>query len=127
MFVVINNSKACIIFLINPDMLKVDLDRGKVTVVPSSPGQRDLLLLRVPAGGHHLPELQQQLPVAPGNAVRYGGSGGAIPVPHLERRRPAALHPAGPGAPETGAADQQQPAPSHPPHVSPAEIRGVHW
>lgn len=89
-------------------------------------GQRDLRMLAAPAGVLHLPELQQQLPVASG-----GGGGGrrgvcrALPVPDVEPRRASAVSAAHTGAPETGASDQQQPASPDPPELGATEIRGL--
>lgn len=89
-------------------------------------GQRDLLVLAAPAGVLHLPELQQQLPVAAVGG-RHGRRGvlRSLPVPDVERRRDSAVAAAEPGAPETGAADQQQPAVPDPPELRATEIRGL--
>lgn len=81
-------------------------------------------MLAAPAGVLHLPELQQQLPVASGG----GGHRGVcrtLPVPDVEPRRASAVSSAEPGAPETGAADQQQPAVPDPPELRATEIRGL--
>lgn len=88
-------------------------------------GQRDLLLLAAPAGVLHLPELQQQLPVASGGAGGHRGVRRTLPVPDVEPRRASAVCAAEPGAPETGAAAQQQPAAPDPPELRATEIRGL--
>lgn len=97
--------------------------------VSRPPGQRDVLMLAVPAGGLHLPELQQQLPVAAGGcAVRHHeGVLRSFSVQDVEPRRAAALCTAEAGAPETGAADQQQPAPPDPPQLGTTKIGGLCW
>lgn len=91
------------------------------------PGQRDLHVLPAPAGGLHLSELQQQLPVASVSGACHRGVLCTLPVQDVEPRRAAAVCAAEPRAPETGAADQQQPAVPDPPQLSAAEIRGLCW
>lgn len=88
-------------------------------------GQRDLRVLAAPAGVLHLPELQQQLPVASGGGGGRRGVCRALPVPDVEPRRASAVSAAHAGAPETGAADQQQPASPDPPELGATEIRGL--
>lgn len=89
-------------------------------------GQRDLLVLAAPAGVLHLPELQQQLPVAAvGGRRGHKGVLHWFPVPDVECRRGSTVSAAEPGAPETGAADQQQPAVPDPPELRATEIRGL--
>lgn len=89
------------------------------------PGQRDLLVRAAPAGGLHLPELRQQLPVAAVSGVRHRGVLHTLPVQDVEPRWAAAVGAAEPAAPETGAADQQQPAAPDPPQLGATEIRGL--
>lgn len=98
---------------------------ASISLSPSPPaGQRDLLLLSAPAGVLHLPELQQ-LPVA---SLGGGGGGGvlrSLPVPDVEPGRASAVSAAEPGAPETGAEDQQQPALPDPAELRATESRGL--
>lgn len=92
--------------------------------LPPPAGQCDLLLLSAPAGILHLPELQQ-LPVA---SLGGGGDGGvlrSLPVPDVEPGRASAVSAAEPGAPETGAEDQQQPALPDPAELRATESRGL--
>lgn len=90
------------------------------------PGQRDLLVHAAPAGGLHLLELRQQLPVAAvGAGARHRGVLRPLPVQDVEPGRAAAVDAAPPSAPETGAADQQQPALPDPPQLGATEIRGL--
>lgn len=91
------------------------------------PGQRDLHVLPAPAGGLHLSELQQQLPVASVSGACHRGFLRTFPVQDVEPGRAAAVCAAEPRAPETGAADQQQPAVPDPPQLSATEIRGLCW
>lgn len=91
------------------------------------PGQCDLLVFAAPAGGLHLRELRQQLPVTSVSSVCHWGFLCLLPVSDVEPRRAAALCAAEPGAPETGVADQQQPAVPDPAQLRTAEIRGLCW
>lgn len=92
-----------------------------------SAGQRDLLMFAAPAGGLHLPELQQQLPVAPVCCSPHRGIHCSLPVQDLEPRRASALGAAEPQPTETRAADQQQLASFDPPQHRATEIRGFCW
>lgn len=83
-------------------------------------------MLAAPAGVLHLSELRQQLPVASIGGLRgHRGVLRSLPVPDVEPRRASAVSAAEPGAPETGAADQQQPAVPDPPELRATEIRGL--
>ena len=82
-------------------------------------------MLAAPAGGLHLPELQQQLSVASASSVCHGGFLCPLPVQDVEHKRAAPLRAAQHGATETGAADQQQPAAPDPPQLGTTEIRGL--
>lgn len=79
-------------------------------------------MFAAPAGGLHLSELQQQLPVTSVSGVCLGGFLRSLPVQDVEPGRAAALGAAEPGAPQAGAADQQQPAAADPPQLRTGEI-----
>lgn len=89
------------------------------------PGQCDLLVFAAPAGGLHLCELQQQLPVAPISIASCGGFLRSLPVQDVEPGGVAALRPTQPRSTATEAADQQQLATPDPPQLGTTEIRGL--
>lgn len=88
-------------------------------------GQCDLLVFAAPAGGLHLCELQQQLPVAPISIAWCGGFLHSLPVQDVEPGGVTALRPTQPRSTETEAADQQQLATPDPPQLGTTEIRGL--
>lgn len=98
-----------------------------VNLIPCRPlGQHDLLVLAAPAGGLHLPELQQQLPDTSVGGVCLWGFLCSLPVQNVEHGGSATVGAVEPGAAEAAAAHQQQSAALDPPQLRTTEIRGLY-